>query len=414
MPSRGRIAVFSIDAKLGDEVRGATRYTFLAQLLHEHGYEVDFITSRFQHWDKRHRDASFDPATDAYTVRFIDEPGYPANMCPQRIWSHRIAAKNLTAYFEQHHDYDLIYCQIPPNDATLAAGRAAKRYGIPFVIDVNDLWPEAFRVALDVPVLSDVLFAPFYRQAKQAYALADAVVGTSDEYASRAFKDREQDIPKVVVYVGNDIDEFDGGAREFAGQIEKPAGELWVTYAGTLSACYDIDTLIRAMSEVQRTHPEAKLKLLGDGGERAHLVEAAAETGCDVEFLGYQPYRKMAAYLCASDILVNSLVGKAAQSIVTKIGDYLAAGKPLINAAVGAEFRHKVEEDGFGVNVQPGDASALSAALTRLIEDASARERMGERARHIAEQQFARRVAYQSTVQLIDQLVGQHDALNEQ
>ncbi|WP_187367795.1 MULTISPECIES: glycosyltransferase family 4 protein [Enorma] len=410
MPSRGRIAVFSIDAKLGDEVRGATRYTFLAQLLHEHGYEVDFITSRFQHWDKRHRDASFDPATDAYAVRFIDEPGYPANMCPQRIWSHRIAAKNLTAYFEQHHDYDLIYCQIPPNDATLAAGRAAKRYGIPFVIDVNDLWPEAFRVALDVPVLSDVLFAPFYRQAKQAYALADAVVGTSDEYASRAFKDRGQDIPKVVVYVGNDIDEFDEGAREFAGQIEKPAGELWVTYAGTLSACYDIDTLIRAMAEVQRTHPEAKLKLLGDGGERAHLFEAASETGCDVEFLGYQPYRKMAAYLCASDILVNSLVGKAAQSIVTKIGDYLAAGKPLINAAVGAEFRHKVEEDGFGVNVQPGDASALSAALVRLIEDAAARERMGKRARGIAEQQFARRVAYQSTVQLIDDLVreGKH------
>ena len=113
----------------------------------------------------------------------------------------------------------------------------------------------------------------------------------------------------------------------------------------------------------------------------------------------------MAAYLCASDILVNSLVGKAAQSIVTKIGDYLAAGKPLINAAVGAEFRRKVEEDGFGVNVQPGDASALSAALLCLIEDAAAREGMGEQARHIAEQQFARRVAYQSTVDLIDQLV---------
>ena len=35
----------------------------------------------------------------------------------------------------------------------------------------------------------------------------------------------------------------------------------------------------------------------------------------------------------------------------------------------------------------------------------AARERMGEQARHIAEQQFARRVAYQSTVDLIDQLV---------
>ena len=405
MQRRGRIAVFSIDAKLGNEVKGATRYTFLAQLLHEHGYEVDFITSRFQHWDKRQRDASFDPATDAFTVRFIDEPGYPKNMCPQRIWSHRIAAKNLTAFFEQNHDYDLIYCQIPPNDATLAAGRAAKRYGIPFVIDVNDLWPEAFRVALDVPVLSDVLFAPFYRQAKRAYALADAVVGTSDDYASRAFKDRAQDIPKVVVYVGNDIEEFDDGAREFAAEVRKPQGEVWVAYAGTLSACYDIQTLIRAVADIQRTHPEVKLKLLGDGTERANLEAVATQTGCDVEFLGYQLYRKMAAYLCASDILVNSLVGNAAQSIVTKIGDYLAAGKPMVNAATGEEFRNKVEQDGFGVNVQPGDVAALSGVLLGLVEDADRRERMGDVARRIAEQQFARRVAYQSTVRLIDDLV---------
>lgn len=408
MQCRGRIAVFSMDAKLGNEVKGATRYTFLAQLLHEHGYEVDFITSRFQHWDKRQRDISFDAGTDAFTVRFIEEPGYPKNMCPQRIWSHHVAAKNLSAYFERHHDYDLVYCQIPPNDATVAAGRAAKRFGIPFVIDVNDLWPEAFRVALDVPVLSDVLFAPFYRQAKQAYALANAVVGTSDDYASRAFKDRAHDIPKVVVYVGNDIDEFDDGAREFAAEVHKPEGELWVAYAGTLSACYDIETLIRAVANVQRTHPEVKLKLLGDGAERVNLEAAAAQTGCDVEFLGYQPYRKMAAHLCASDILVNSLVGNAAQSIVTKIGDYLAAGKPMVNAATGAEFRNKVEQDGFGVNVQPGDAAALAGALLGLVEDADLRARMGEQARRIAEQQFARRVAYQSTVQLIDELVRKH------
>lgn len=39
---------------------------------------------------------------------------------------------------------------------------------------MNDLWPEAFRIALDVPVLSDIAFSPFYRQAKAAYDLADA------------------------------------------------------------------------------------------------------------------------------------------------------------------------------------------------------------------------------------------------
>ena len=165
MTVQGRIAVFSLDAKLAPEVKGATRYTFLANMLVQHGYSVDFVTSTFQHWDKEQRDTvSFDDSDRAFDVKFIAEPGYPKNMCPQRIWSHHVAARNAAAYFEAHHDYALIYCQIPPNDITHAIGEVAKRYGVPFVIDVNDLWPEAFRVALDVPVVSDLLFAPFEKQ----------------------------------------------------------------------------------------------------------------------------------------------------------------------------------------------------------------------------------------------------------
>ena len=131
MSRKPRIAIFSADAKLGHEVKGATRYTFLATLLVERGFDVDFITSGFQHWEKRQRDlATFDTSMHAFNVKFIAEPSYPANMCPQRIWAHHVMAKRVSAYFDADHDYDLIYCQIPPNDVTLAVGRSAKRYGI--------------------------------------------------------------------------------------------------------------------------------------------------------------------------------------------------------------------------------------------------------------------------------------------
>lgn len=200
-------------------------------------------------------------------------------------------AKRVSAYFDANHDYDLIYCQIPPNDVTLAAGRAAKRYGIPFVVDVNDLWPEAFRIALDVPVVSDLLFAPFERQARRAYALADAVVGTSDEYAARPFRDRAEDIPKLVVYVGNDLAEFDAGAAENAASVVKPAGEVWVSYAGNISALYDLETLVEAVAIAAKAHPELKLKILGDGPERGSVEAAVMRTGAPAELLGYMPYR---------------------------------------------------------------------------------------------------------------------------
>lgn len=406
MASKGRIAIFSIDARLGREVKGATRYVYLAEMLSQSGYEVDFITSRFQHWEKRQRDLDmFDYSAHSFNVTFIEEPSYPKNMCPQRIWAHHVMAGNVAKYFEGDHGYDLIYSQIPPNDITLAIGKVAKRYGIPFVIDVNDLWPEAFRIALDVPVLSDIAFHPFYRQAKAAYDLADAIVGTSDEYASRGFKERRQDIPKVVVYVGNDIDDFDAGVAANAAMVQKGEDELWVAYAGTLSACYDLDTLIRAMARLQKDYPNVKLKLLGDGVVRGELEDAASRTGCDVDFLGYLPHDVMAAYLASSDILVNSLVGNAPQSIPTKIGDYLAAGKAMLNTSLSPEFASKVVSDGFGVNVRPESVDELHRSLESLVRDGDARAAMGARARAVAEEQFDRKRSYQALVSLIDNLV---------
>mgnify|MGYP004672230385 FL=1 len=407
MTDKKRIAIYTQDAKLGNEVKGATRYVYLATLLHEQGYDVDFITSGFQHWEKRQRDVEhFDAGTDAYTIRFIEEPFYPKNMCPQRIWAHHVVAKRVSEYFDEHHDYDLIYCQIPPNDVAREIGKAAQKFNIPFVVDVNDLWPEAFRVALDVPVLSDILFSPFYRQAKAVYQMADAVVGTSDEYRERGLRDARSGIPSETVYVGNQLCEFDAGVAANASQIDKPAGDIWVSYAGTLSACYDLETLVNAMALVQKSHPEAKLHILGDGSERENLKAAAQSCGASVTFHGYLPYDQMAAWLSKSDITINSLVEKAAQSIVTKIGDYLAAGKPMVNTSCSKEFRAKVEADGFGVNVKPGDAEGMARVLADLIEDSSRRAQMGEKARAIAEEQFDRPHSYLKTVRLIEGLIG--------
>ena len=407
MTDKKRIAIYTQDAKLGNEVKGATRYVYLATLLHEHGYDVDFITSGFQHWEKRQRDVEhFDAGTDAYTIRFIEEPFYPKNMCPQRIWAHHVVAKRVSEYFDEHHDYDLIYCQIPPNDVAREIGKAAQKFNIPFVVDVNDLWPEAFRVALDVPVLSDILFSPFYRQAKAVYQMADAVVGTSDEYRERGLRDARSGIPSETVYVGNQLCEFDAGVAANASQIDKPTGDIWVSYAGTLSACYDLETLVNAMALVQKSHPEAKLQILGDGSERENLKAAAQSCGAFVTFHGYLPYDQMAAWLSKSDITINSLVEKAAQSIVTKIGDYLAAGKPMVNTSCSKEFRAKVEADGFGVNVKPGDVEGMARVLVDLIEDSSRRAQMGEKARAIAEEQFDRPHSYLKTVRLIEGLIG--------
>jgi len=402
---RKKIAVVTMGVMLGNETKGYTRFRTLSEMLVAAGYDVDLITTSFQHWEKAQRDLDdFPYDKHPFGIWFIMEPGYKRNIDLQRVRSHAIAAKNLTKLLNGMR-YDLIYCEIPPNDVARAAGTYAREHGIPFIADVNDLWPEAMRMAFDVPVVSDLMFIPLARDAKRVYNDVTAVVGTSDEYAARPSKDRApsaRPIEAITVYVGNDIADFDAGVAAHADTAAKPNGEFWVTYAGTFGKSYDVATLIRAGAQLcAEGHSDVRIMLLGDGPDRAELEALAAETGSPCRFLGYQPHASMAAYLAASDVNVNSLVEKAAQSIPTKIGDYLASGRPLINTGLSPEFVAKVHDDALGLSVNPGDVRSLSTAIMTLHDDPGLCATMGRNARRIAEEEFDRPVSYRRIIELI-------------
>ena len=147
------------------------------------------------------------------------------------------------------------------------------------------------------------------------------------------------------------------------------------------------------------------MKIMGGGPTKDELEQLAHDRQIyNVEFVGYVPYEKMAAYLAKSDVLVNSFVKKAPQSIVTKIGDYLAAGKAMINTCMSPEFRNKVEQDGFGVNIEPEDVIILADAIEDLYDNVEKRKAMGVKAREIAEEQFDRPKSYRKIEELIREL----------
>ena len=132
-----KIAVITMGVRLDGE-KGYTRFRYICDFLVESGYEVDLITTTFQHWEKAQRDLKKIKKEDyKFNIKFIYEPGYKKNIDPRRIYSHRMAAKNLKALLEKEGDYELLYAEIPPNDVALAAAEYAKKKGIPFMAGSN-------------------------------------------------------------------------------------------------------------------------------------------------------------------------------------------------------------------------------------------------------------------------------------
>ncbi len=403
-----KIALISTDVALAGE-KGLGRMFYLAELMCDYGYEVELLTSRFQHWLKRFRTVEeMEQIQNASKCKvcFFDEPGYTKNVQVKRILSRRKLTANILKHL-QSAKYDLIYAQVPDNHLASVAAQHAKEQGVPFISDVEDLWPEAMRMVLDVPVISDILFSYFTVTAKKTYRLSHGVVGSSDSYRDEPLKYGVKIPLKTTVYVGNDLAAFDNEVAQNMDKVEKPDGEFWITYAGTLGTSYDIPTLIRAADLLQqRGISNVRVVLLGDGPLRPEFETLAATLSGNVTFVGYVPHALMAAYLVKSDVVINSLVRKAAQSIVSKIGDYLASAKPMINTGLDKEFWGKVESDGFGINVEPENVDALADTIQKLYENPEMREKMGKIARQIGEEQFDRPTSYKKIVEMVDTLTG--------
>ena len=64
----------------------------------------------------------------------------------------------------------------------------------------------------------------------------------------------------------------------------------------------------------------------------------------------------------------------------TKVYEYMAAGLPVIVSDY-PFMRRSVQEDGFGVAVDPADVDAIAAAIQKILSDPQAAARMAENGR---------------------------------
>jgi len=399
MPDKKNIMLIAHFCDYGTE-RSNNRFNYLANLLAQEGNKVELVTSSFSHRDKKQREMCKQEKTP-YATTLIHEPSYSKNVSLKRLfYSHKSMANNLKKYLENAQKPDMLYCAVPSLDVAYVAAQYANKNGVKFVIDVQDLWPEAFQMVIPIPMVGRILFAPWRRKADKIYAAADEIVAVSQTYADRAIKVNHKCKDAHVVYLGTDLATFDSAA---AGEpvFQKEDGKLYLGYCGTLGASYDIPCVLRAL-EILKNRGEKTpcFVVLGDGPQKTTLETMAQDKGLDVLFTGRLLYDKMCACLAACDMLVNPIVKGAAQSIINKHADYAASGKAVINTQECEEYRNLIENYACGINCPVGDAEKVADAIEHLSIDAEQRLQMGANARQMAEALFDRKTAYQSLLAL--------------
>ena len=377
-----------------------SRFVYIAKLFAKSDENnVEIITSDFNHIKKE----KFNKVGELTGIKITacHEPGYPKNVCLKRFNSHKKLSKNIKEYLEKRKKPDIIYCAIP----SLAVGKIVAQYaeknGVRFVIDIQDLWPEAFKMVFKIPLLSNAIFYPMKRQANYIYKCADDIIAVSETYCNRALKVNKKVKKGLSVFLGTDLNYFDECAKK--NKVEFDDDLVRIAYIGTLGHSYNIPIVIDAIRYLNdKGINNLKFIIMGDGPLKEEFENYAEEKKVDCQFTGRLEYEKMVGLLCSCDIAVNPIKKGSAGSIINKVGDYAAAGLPVINTQENNEYRNLVEEYKIGFNCENTNSNDLAEKINILWNDEKSRKEFGNNNRKLAEKKFNRNRTYNEIVKLME------------
>ncbi len=365
---------------------GGTRHYALARYLIRKGHDVTIIASSFNHGTRRQRSCvrgklcAFEQF-DEVPFLWLRVPGYRSNVT--RLWNMLVFAFELWAGIGSRklRKPDVVIGSSLTLFAALAAERLARRNGVPFVLEIRDLWPQTL---IDMGMQryhpAVVMFGLIERY---LYRHADKIV-TLLPHAS------EYMVPKGaqaadICWIPNGVD------LELMPSPHPPTPQdvFTVIYTGSHGLVNALDSVLDAAAILHKKAPGRFLfRFIGDGPNKAGLCQrVAAENLSNVVFENPVPKQEVFSLLQEADVFIITAKKTGLYRYgmsPNKLHEYMAAARPTVFAA--SSNNDPIADASAGITVAPEDADAIAQALTDLaamsIED---RWNMGLRARNYIE-----------------------------
>jgi glycosyltransferase involved in cell wall biosynthesis len=286
---------------------------------------------------------------------------------------------------------DVLWVYHPPLTIGLPAWVIGLLRGIPFVYEIQDMWPETL-AATDM-LHSSVVMDLVAQMARMLYRSAAAITVISPGFRRNLIA---KGVPaEKITVIPNWADEqlyrplpYD---QPLAAQYGMD-GYFNVVYGGNIGAAQALETVLE-VAERLRDQQQIQIVLIGDGVDAEPLRQQAIDRGLtNLRFLGRQPVERMPHFFALADALLVHLKHDPLFTITipSKIVAYLACGRPII-AAVAGDAADIVRHARAGLICAPEDPAALARAIRVLAALPSAeRERMGRASRQAFLQHYTR------------------------
>lgn len=193
-------------------------------------------------------------------------------------------------------------------------------------------------------------------------------------------------IPTTVGIDDSRLTTIHNGIADTAPIAPRVGSDLVFVAVGRLDAVKNHAMMLRAFAQLRGGPGAARLRIVGDGAERAHLQSLAAQLGIvsHVDFLGFRD--DVDTILAGADVF---LLSSRYEGISIALLEAMRASLPAVATRVGG-IPETVRDGETGLLVASDDADAFADAMRRLAESARLRQSYGDAARDFQRAEFSR------------------------
>ena len=273
---------------------------------------------------------------------------------------------------------DVIYSYHPPLTTALSALVLGFFKRIPFVVDIQDLWPDtliATGMINNKKVLNVINFF-----CKFVYKAASEIVVLSPGFKQRLI---ERNVPsEKITVIYNWCDEKSISEYQPCSFNLPNNNKLNLVFAGNLGFAQGLDAIIDAAKILMEKKVPVNIVFIGDGVSKESAIEKVRISQIDnVFFIPRVPMNQVGDLLHKADMLLVHLNENDLFKITipSRTQAYLATGKPIV-MGVSGDASNLIFESDAGVVCEPNNANSLSDAIIKIATmSESQRIEMGER-----------------------------------
>jgi colanic acid biosynthesis glycosyl transferase WcaI len=287
---------------------------------------------------------------------------------------------------------DVIVSYSPPLPLGFSAWLLSRIYRVPWVLQLEDLYPDA---AIAAGVLTNKKIIKFFLGMENfLYKNSQRISVISKNFRQILLKKRVRDSKIEIIPVWADPNEVRPMQKQNAFRREHGLNDKFVVmYAGNIGITSCLEDILHA-AEILREQNEIQFVIVGEGVKKESLeAEMQAKQLTNVLFLPFQPREIFPEMLATADLsLVTLNAGAALYSLPCKIFSVMASARPILAVTPpGSEIMQIIEDAGCGWNVPPQSPGKLAEAILLLKDRESELIQMGQNGRACLEKNYSRK-----------------------